>query len=188
MMPRPPNRALSLLAIASLLIGLFWCSRTDADEWTIKRDISPLNHVKQITGVQLAAEASYDKYGNEFWPSLLVRCVKNRTEAAIVWQIFLHGRDSQVQVATRLDDAPATTELWDISTDKRATFTRHPIAWLRQLLTAHSLSARVTSSDGEQTDATFDLDGLQAVAAEVAETCHWKPAPCSASLRCQYRR
>lgn len=147
-----------------------------ADEWLVDRpDLGVVG--ARLSGLQLSEAASYDERGNEFWPSLMVRCAPGDMEIAINWQIPVRESDGRASVLTRLDDASPRVERWLVAQDARVTEKPDPGAWLRRLLAAEKLSARTLSDTGTTISTVFDLAGLPALAEEMAGTCGWnRPA------------
>jgi len=162
------------LVAAALLAGV--SGATFADEWIISRS-EPEAGSPVLVGVQLAGGPSFDAGGNEFWPSLVIRCSFGRIEAAINWRIAIAATDGRAPILVRMDDLDTTTESWSVGADPARTERPDAGRWLTRLLAAKRLFARAAAADGTRIDANFDLQGLPAFADEVADGCGWKLKP-----------
>lgn len=161
------------LAIALAVCGSFGAS---ADDWSIDRP-GPGVVGGRLTGLQLSEQASYDQRGNEFWPSLVVRCAPGEMEIAIHWQVPVKASEGRASILTRLDETSPRVEAWRVAEDTRVTMKPDAATWLRRLLAARKLAARTLSEAGTTIATAFDLTGLPALAEEMAGTCAWdRPA------------
>ena len=111
--------------------------------------------------------------------SLAIGCYKGSTSFAIDWKSLL-GMDD-LDVTYRIDDAPAETQRWTISTvDYDTTFfpavyrqDAPVLAFIQKLMEADQLLARVQPYSGASITATFDLTGMDVAVEEVRVACGW---------------
>lgn len=145
------------------------------NNWVSNTTSNDLDDTKTFSAINIATQGS-GKYGKSI--DLMLRCQSNTTEAYIVWNDYL-GNDGDIYdhykyVTYRIDKNPAKKARWTISTDNEATFVSKPIEFIRQLSNSSKLVVQTIPYNESPTNAVFDLSGIDKVAAQVAETCHWK--------------
>jgi len=107
-------------------------------------------------------------------PTLVVRCRESTTSAIIDWKQYL-GLD-ETTVEYRVDDAPARTQRWGISTNNESAglwYGGSAIPFAKSIAEANRLVARVTPYGENTVAATFTVAGLGRELSEVAEACGW---------------
>lgn len=139
-------------------------------KWRVTRKTSPIDDSKNVI-LALDAEETIPGMVAPAQPTLIVRCKEGKTELYIAWEVYL-GLD-ETEVLTRVDDAPASTETWDISTDNSATFRREPTSFIKHLLGHRRLLAQVTPYDANPALVTFELAGLDHAIAPLRQACGW---------------
>jgi len=112
------------------------------------------------------ADSGTNAYGN--LPSIIVRFNGEDTEIYINWKTYLGNdtddfKNKSKYITTRIDSDEPSTELWDNSTDDRATF--YPwykaIDLVRRLGDKLKLVARCTPYGASPVTAVFDIHGLK---------------------------
>lgn len=136
-------------------------------KWQVSVDINPIDDSKTVTLI-LEADSGKDRWGNAVF--LVARCMSNSTDLYIGWNDYL-GREADV--LTRIGDDKAVTERWSLSTDKKATFHRKAIPFLKQMLTSPKLVAQVTPYNESPVTAIFNTSGLENAIKPLRETCGW---------------
>lgn len=140
---------------------------SDTGKWRVQTSINPIDDSKSVVLI-LDATSGKTRFNNT--PTLIIRCISNKTDTYITWDEFL---GNEAKVLYRIGSEPAKTREWSLSTDKQATF--HPIAipFLQKLLKTDKLLAQVTPYNESPITAIFDLTGIQSAMKPVRETCGW---------------
>jgi type VI secretion system VasI family protein len=104
--------------------------------------------------------------------SLALRCMDTETTAFIDWQSYVGG--DSVPVTVSVGGGGDSRSNWRISPD--GTLTYYPgkaVDFVRSLLNAGQLAARVNPYGGHEISATFDLSGLDTAVQPLRQACHW---------------
>ncbi|MDZ7660843.1 type VI secretion system-associated protein TagO [Thiohalophilus sp.] len=142
-------------------------SITGRGKWQVSVDVNPVDDSKTVTLV-LHADSGKNKWGKAVY--LVARCKSNTTDLYIGWNDYL---GSEADVLTRVGDNKAMTQRWSLSTDKKATFHRKPIPFLKEMLTSAKLVAQVTPYNESPVTAVFNTAGLENAIKPLRETCSW---------------
>lgn len=140
-------------------------------EWRVSTKTSLIDNSQNVF-LTLDANESITGLGGRVQPTLIIRCKEGRTDAAVIWGVYL-GLDT-TSVLTRLDEEKATTALWDISTDNKATFHQRAEKFLRQLVGHQKLLAEVIPYGESPALVTFSIAGLDEAAKPLREACRLK--------------
>jgi hypothetical protein len=137
-------------------------------ETTSPRDFSPLFVAKLYALPPVAADAP---------ETLVLRCRNLRTEISLgtsgVWRAL---RGGDVEVVISPDQPAAKPTRWRLAVDGRTAFgPENPVDLLRALDGGRT-SISVTDGAGRAVTATFDLTGIDAVRARLANACRWPNA------------
>lgn len=136
-------------------------------KWQVSTDVNPIDDSKSVTLI-LTADSGESKWKKKVY--LVARCKSNSTELYIGWGSYL---GSEAEVLTRIGDFKATTTSWSISTDKKATFRRRPISFLKKMLKSNKMIAQVTPYNENPVTAIFDTSGLVNAIKPLRDTCSW---------------
>lgn len=136
-------------------------------KWNVSVDVNPIDDSKTVTLV-LDADSGKNRWGKPVY--LVARCKSNTTDLYIGWNDYL---GSEADVLTRVGDNKAITQRWSMSTDKKATFHRKPIPFLKEMLTSSKMVAQVTPYNESPVTAIFNTSGLENVIKPLRETCSW---------------
>ena len=142
-------------------------SITGKGKWRISVDVNPIDDSKTVTLV-LDADSGKNRWGNAVF--LVARCKSNITDLYIGWNDYL---GSEADVLTRVGNNKAVTQRWSVSTDKKATFHRKPIPFLKEILISPKLVAQVTPYNESPVTAVFNTAGLDNAIKPLRETCSW---------------
>lgn len=140
--------------------------------WRVSRTQSAMDDSRGVTLVLEADNRTSATLGTTY-ASLFVACKENSTTIAIDWDTFVNNES--VPVTYRIDDAPATTRTWNVSTDYELTgrWNGTGIDLIRQLAEADRFVVEVTPyGDGVQ-QARFNVSGLDTHLPDLAEACGW---------------
>lgn len=136
-------------------------------KWKVSVDVNPIDDSKTVTLV-LVADSGKNRWGNPVF--LVARCQSNSTDLYIGWNDYL---GSEADVLARVGDNKAVTQRWSMSTDKKASFHRKPIPFLKEMLTSPKLVAQVTPYNESPVTAIFNTAGLENAIKPLRETCSW---------------
>jgi type VI secretion system protein VasI len=138
-------------------------------KWIVRTETSPIDDSKNV---YLTLEANETISGMIGWerPSLVLRCKEKKPVAYIAWNVYL-GLES-TSILTRLDNEPATTSTWSISTDNKAAFYGDEAMPFIDTLAGHTrLLAQVTPYGEAPALVTFSLSGLNEAAKLLHKAC-----------------
>jgi len=136
-------------------------------QWQVKTQINPVDDSNTVT-LYLESESGEGILDDTV--SLNVRCQSNKTDLYINWHSFL---GNEAKVLTRIGNAKAETSLWDISPDKKGSFRKVPIGFLKEMMKALRFVAQITPYNENPITAVFDTTGLSSAIEPLRETCSW---------------
>ena len=140
----------------------------DNGKWHIQEQINPVDDTNTVF-IFLDADSGKGKYGDTI--SFIARCQSNKTEAYVKWESFLST--DNINILTRIGENKATTETWDISSDRKASFRRKPIAFLKKMMGASKLILQTTPHGESPITAIFDTSGLKNAIQPLRKQCSW---------------
>ena len=152
--------------------------------WTISHSVAALTDLPTVSARLESTEILSNMIGAPERASLILRCKDRELAAYVSWPEFL-PRDTesaflnvpQKLVLQRIDDGTITRTLWDISSDGTAVGgfdSRNALKVLVPFEHAKKLVVRLTGRTTQ--DATFDLEGIAEVAAQIRSACQITPA------------
>lgn len=157
------------LALKSGLINTTTEATSDAGNWEVQVDTSPMDDSKTVYISTIAVESI--KVGYRYTrPRLHIRCKEGELNLYIAWGTFIGTGDANVTMRFGKNDA--YDEKWGISTDRKATFASRPEFKLGFLEKADSFLARVTPYGESPILAKFDTRGLTEVSSSLKDVCN----------------
>lgn len=146
------------------------------DQWIVEEGTSPMDDSRTVT-VRLEAENTVKGWLTNERPWLIIRCLENKTELAV-----LTGMSSSVEygslhrhtVRIRLDDDKPFSEKWSESTDDKALFAPRGIALAKKIAKAKKMLFEFVPFRGKTAIVEFSVDGLNKHLKKVADACNWK--------------
>jgi hypothetical protein len=110
-------------------------------------------------------------------PQLTARCRDHNTELLVDWGRYITTGNTggRTPVTYRIDDKPAVTGTWQMSSNFEATFAHGPIALLRSMKGASQLIVSTVPFGGNEIRATFRISGADGVIEDLAKRCGWTP-------------
>lgn len=139
----------------------------DTGKWLVSSKVNPIDDSKTVT-LMLEATTGASKWKDKVY--FVARCQSNKTEVYIGWNDYL---GSESYVLTRIGSNKATTSQWTLSTDKKATFHRKPISFLKQMSESDKLLAQITPYNENPVTAVFDIKGASNALEPLRKTCSW---------------
>jgi len=155
-------------------------TRSPGGSWVISETQSPVDYSQQISAANLSHAG-----GENVPTTLTIHCRRQRAELAVsttgTWK---PSSADEFRVAYRINDGPVVEERWAATAGGRAaTFKGDALRWLLALPEGGRISFRVFDWQGPAHEATFQLDGLQAVREKIAGACKPLPGTDRASAR-----
>lgn len=143
--------------------------------WTTWTDVSKIDDSRNVY-MQLSADVgvSQGRYKNAK-PTLLLRCMENRTSLYITYSIFL-GSDNTM-VTTRIDSESAETKKWSISSDHYSVGLwdgQSAVPFIKKMLGKKNLVVRIVPYSESAITASFTLQGMATGIKELSDVCGWK--------------
>jgi hypothetical protein len=144
--------------------------RPVSGDWVISETTSPIDYSPLVTALIHSTSQVKDAPN-----TLTIRCRGQRTELVIrtdgVWRT---SRGSEMQGAYQINDQPAVSQRWMLSTDGKSATNKDDVVGLLQALPD---GARFTINIADQTgpshQATFRLDSWDAVRSKIGKACQW---------------
>ena len=138
--------------------------------WTIDQERSRLDD-----SVSVYATLTTPELGGRRTMHLMLRCHEGRTDMMVQTGSFLGA--GGLRGAYRIDDRPAVSTRFISAADGRAAFFPQPVVGtVRGFPEAGRLYVRVFSFNGEISEGTFRLDGVDEARRQVGEACRWPTA------------
>ena len=166
------------LAVASGAKPNTQTSSTGTGKWMVTEETNPLDDSKTYVAI-LSEDEKRTGFMNKT-VSLILRCKSDTTEVYISWGDYLGDDGTSVysdykNVIERLDSEQARTRKWSVSTNNTSTFAPEnaDIDLVMALDKADRYVVQTTPYGENPKTASFTLDGINGVAAKIAQTCNW---------------
>jgi hypothetical protein len=148
--------------------------------WVISETTSPVDYSPQISAAILS-HATVENAPS----SLTIHCRRQRAELSVstagLWRA---SSAEEFRVAYRINDGPVVEERWAAAAGGRsAAYKGDALQLLRSLPDGGQISFRVFDWQGPAHEATFQLDGLDAVREKIGAACKPLPTTDRASAR-----
>jgi hypothetical protein len=143
-----------------------------AANWVVSETTSPLDFTPLVTALIRSPSSATDA------PSTLtVGCRAQRTELLLrtegAWRV---SRGREVRVDYQVDDRPILKRPWTASADgKTATYKDDATGLLQSLPDSARVKVNVFDASGTGHEATFQLNGFDAVRQKIGTACKWPP-------------
>ncbi len=141
--------------------------------WIVSETTSPVDYSPLVTAVIRSTTGLQDAPN-----TLVIRCLGPRTEVLLRTQgTWRASRSNTVQVDYQIDDQPLVRLPWNTSADgKTASYGNDAVGFPQSLPEGARLKINVLDRAGSGREATFRLDGLDAVRKRIAVPCKWATA------------
>jgi hypothetical protein len=109
-------------------------------------------------------------------PSLVVRCVANRTETFVYTETAARiepGVEDRA-VRVRFDDEPYVDERWPDSEEHKGLFAPNGASFAQRMLNAKTLRFQFTPHNAETAEVQFNVAGLRELIEPVQKKCGWQ--------------
>ncbi|HDK6380009.1 type VI secretion system-associated protein TagO [Klebsiella michiganensis] len=142
-------------------------------KWLTHITTSPVDDSKNVVLMLPSNDSIKTPYGETVTPTIFVACREKKTEVFINWDVYL-GLD-ETSMLYRLDKQKAVERSWSISTDTKAVFySGRDIDFVKALMKADKMFARITPYNESPVSVTFDLAGLNSALKPLQQACGWK--------------
>ena len=145
-----------------------------ARSWIVSETMSPLDYSPMITATTSSQPVAKDA------PAIFsIRCRGQRTDLLVSTEgSWRASQANQLQVDLRVNDQPAVSMQWSVSSDGRtAIFKDDTVRFLRSLPDKGRIVVSVSDRQGKAQEASFQLTGLDVIRQKIAAACKWTPAP-----------
>lgn len=136
----------------------------------IKND--EFNGNSNLMFVKQSEDFFYNNHSFKSQPSIIIRCKDNKTELYIDFDTTMtcHGT---MKLGLKIDNEKPYFENWQSSTDCSGLFSPQPIKLIKKLKGHQKLVVKFVPFQQGDVNTTFNLDEINDVQAEIAETCKW---------------
>lgn len=167
------RRAAALLAFSALTVSFAHAETGQSGSWTY--NVEPSSTGKG--GIATALAPAPAPSGDPNDPShLVVRCLGGRTELLVGGAGGWGLPRRKLEVTTKIDDQPAETRGWDVSTNGKAVFLDDRVeAFLKALKDDGKLLVSIADATGARHETVFATTGIAAVRDKIAAACGWAP-------------
>jgi Type VI secretion system VasI, EvfG, VC_A0118 len=145
-------------------------TRPSSGDWVVSETTSPIDYSPLVTAMIRSTSPVKDA------PSTLtVRCRGQRTELVVHTEgVWRPQRGSEIQAAYQVNEQPAVGQRWTLSPDgKNATSKDDVIGLLLALPDGARLKINMSNQTSSPQEATFGLNGWDAVRKKIAKACRW---------------
>lgn len=144
-----------------------------ASRWDVTEERDEITDEANVYGFLEASKPVRDNYGNESYPTLVLRCQRNTTS---VYFVFSHFEvNDTMRMSFRLDQAAHQTRALPTSSNNKAAGLwrgNAAIPFARQLAEASRIFVRLEGRS-DTLNMEFDLTGARAVLEKVSTACNW---------------
>ena len=167
----------ALLLLAALFMAL--PAAAEPGNWFMAEARDEMTDFQNIRASVLAENTIRDRFSRgPINPILLVECRDNETMIYVNWRRYITtgGIYNQHTVRYRIDEQQPVTAQWQVSTSHDATglWRGRGIPLVRSLRDSTRLIVETTPYGDNPVRATFDITGINEVAAAVSERCSWR--------------
>lgn len=138
--------------------------------------ITRVSEIDDSTNVQLSRPShriTRDTIGGAVIPRLFINCRENSTSIYVFWDRFISTQNTNVLV--RIDDEPAKTHRWNISTGNNSTglWRGSGIPFIKSLFGKDQLLVEVTPYGADAQRAVFNITDLELAIQPLRQSCNW---------------
>ena len=144
---------------------------TSKGKWLVSESKSLIDDSLTVTLMLSSAETITTSYRRQIYPTMILRCSENKTNAFVNWNMFL-GSDSK-RVLVRIDKKKAKTQRWYVSTDSKAIFAPKDISFIKSLFGHEKILMQLTPYNESPRMATFEIGGLKEAIKPLRKACGW---------------
>jgi hypothetical protein len=144
--------------------------------WSGSKRASWASDGSKTIAFTLAATHDLPVWMNRARPALIVRCLYRATEAFVVLETSTSFEDDANLRTVRVqwDDEEQSVQQWTVSETARELFAPDGVAFVRQLAHARRLRFGFSPFNAEPVTAEFAVEGFDALAGLVANSCGWR--------------
>jgi hypothetical protein len=154
-------------------------TRPTATDWVVSETTSPIDYSPLVIAVIHSTSQAKDAAN-----TLIMRCRGQRTELLVRTDgQWATTRGSELHGEYQINDQPMVALQWILSSDgKTATYKDDPVGLLQSLPDGARFKINIPDRSSSSHEATFRLDGWDAVRKKIGAACKWRPTADNASL------
>jgi hypothetical protein len=154
-------------------------TRPTATDWVVSETTSPIDYSPLVIAVIHSTSQAKDAAN-----TLIMRCRGQRTELLVRTDgQWATTRGSELHGEYQINDQPMVALQWILSWDgKTATYKDDPVGLLQSLPDGARFKINIPDRSSSSHEATFRLDGWDAVRKKIGTACKWRPTADNASL------
>jgi hypothetical protein len=154
-------------------------TRPTATDWVVSETTSPIDYSPLVIAVIHSTSQAKDAAN-----MLIMRCRGQRTELLVRTDgQWATTRGSELHGEYQINDQRMVALQWILSSDgKTATYKDDPVELLQSIPDGARFKIKVPDRSSSSHEATFDLDGWDAVRKKIGTACKWRPTADNASL------
>lgn len=142
------------------------------NSWARHTEESKMDGVTNVTYATRSTSTLRNSIGRDEEAKLVLRCNQRKTEAFIVWPVYVGSHDMH-QVEIKVDNGKIEKSAWSPSTDGTAVFRSKPVNWIKSLAGGKKLIVRLAAYQRIPEEVEFDITGIDGATDEIAKTCGW---------------
>jgi hypothetical protein len=154
-------------------------TRPTATDWVVSETTSPIDYSPLVIAVIHSTSKAKDAAN-----TLIMRCRGQRTELLVRTDgQWATTRGSELHGEYQINDQRMVAPQWILSSDgKTATYKDDPVELLQSIPDGARFKINIPDRSSSSHEATFDLDGWDAVRKKIGTACKWRPTADNASL------
>lgn len=143
------------------------------EHWNVSTRVSEIDDSTNVHLSRPSSRITRDTIGGAVIPRLFITCRESSTSIYVFWDRFISTQNTNVLV--RIDDEPARTHRWGISTGNDATglWRGSGISFIKSLFGKDQLLVEVTPHGADAQRAVFDITDLELAIQPLRESCDW---------------
>jgi hypothetical protein len=148
--------------------------QSSGDKWTESEKSNEMDNTKEVV-LMLKAENEIEGYIGSITPSLVIRCMKNSTDAYVNvgTQVEVEYGTDYPKVRVKFDDGKPSGERWSKATSGDALFAPNAKVFAKKLAASQTFMFEFTPFQKSETMVKFDVGGLEAHLNKVSSACRW---------------
>ena len=154
-------------------------TRPTATDWVVSETTSPIDYSPLVIAVIHSTSQAKDAAN-----TLIMRCRGQRTELLVRTDgQWATTRGSELHGEYQINDQRMVALQWILSSDgKTATYKDDPVELLQSIPDGARFKINIPDRSSSSHEATFRLDGWDAVRKKIGTACKWRPTADNASL------
>jgi hypothetical protein len=145
--------------------------RKGGGAWQASESTDSMTGKAEIVLRMPASRFEKDKRGRRVSANLFVQCADGRTGVIVSTDTFIST--SATSVISRIDERPAKTQPWRVSTDYQGLFSPQAVSYVKALGDADQFRVRFVPHGESPMEFSFTVAGLEAYVPKLRKACGW---------------